>query len=166
VTSKFEIVDGYKLRKKVRVVIADEHGRFLLIQPHGYESDTWTLVGGGVEEGESDGQAILREIYEETGISALIALHMSTVRHWYQFSDRIKTQRKLDHDGQIAKIFFAVVASGSAVMIQKEEVRAFCWAALDQADNLINIPEQRNLFKEVIAEFKDYQLHFDASQRS
>jgi 8-oxo-dGTP pyrophosphatase MutT (NUDIX family) len=115
-TSKFEIVDGHKLRKKVRVVIANEHGRFLLIQPHGYGPDTWTLVGGGVEEGESDEQAILREIHEEIGISALIALHMSTARHWYQFSDRIKTQRKLDHDGQIAKVFFAVVTSGSDTM--------------------------------------------------
>lgn len=64
----FEIVDGHKLRKKVRAVIENEQGQFLLIQPHGYDSDAWTLVGGGVELDESDEQAILREIREKLAL--------------------------------------------------------------------------------------------------
>lgn len=44
-TSKYEYLNGHKLRKTVRAIIVNEDGEFLLIQPHGYEADTWTLVG-------------------------------------------------------------------------------------------------------------------------
>lgn len=103
--SKFEFLNGHKLRKTVRAIIANDDGEFLLIQPHGYEADTWTLVGGGVEDGESDEQAMLREIREEAGISSLTGIQLSAVKHWYCFSERINSERGLSHDGQIAKVF-------------------------------------------------------------
>jgi 8-oxo-dGTP pyrophosphatase MutT (NUDIX family) len=149
----FEIIDGRKLRKKVRVIIVDERGQFLLIQPYGYEDDAWTLVGGGVEEGENDWQAVLREIHEETGIKAVMALHMSTIRHSFHFSDSIKSRRKLDHDGQIASVFFAVVTAGQLIKAQVEEIKAYCWATWEEIDTLMKVPEQRSLFKEVVLEF-------------
>lgn len=157
-TSQFEVVDGYKLRKKVRAIIANENAEFLLIQPHGYKDDTWTLVGGGVEDGENDEQAIVREIYEETGIASLTGLHMSMARHWFCFSDRTKTQRNLDYDGQIAKVFFVTVASCSTVKIQKAEVQAFCWATPREVEKLIKVPEQKNLFREVVSEFANHPI--------
>lgn len=154
-TSMFEIVNGHKLRKKVRAVIENEQGQFLLIQPHGYDSDAWTLVGGGVELNESDEQAILREIREETGIDAVTRLHMSKAVHWFCFSDKIKQHRQLDHDGQIAKVFFAVVPTDAAVIIQQSEIQAFIWASPKEAEGLIKNLEQRNLFKEIVTEFRD-----------
>ena len=157
-TSKFEYVDGNKLRKKVRAIIANDKGEFLLIQPHGYKSDTWTFVGGGVESGESDEQAIVREIFEETGIYALVELHVSSARHWFRFSDQIKSTRALDYDGQIAKVFFVIVDSASVVQLQAEEIQAFCWASPVDVEELIKIPEQRGLFKEVVAQFKDHPI--------
>lgn len=154
-TSMFEIVNGHKLRKKVRAVIENEQGQFLLIQPHGYDSDAWTLVGGGVELNESDEQAILREIREETGIDAVIRLQMSKVVHSFSFSDKIKQQRQLDHDGQIARVFFAIVPTDTEVLIQESEIQAFFWASPMEAENLIKNLEQRNLFKEIVTEFRD-----------
>lgn len=156
--SKFEVVDGYKLRKKVRAVIANERSEFLLIQPHGYAADTWTLVGGGVEDGEDDEQAIIREIHEETGIATLTEIHPSAARHWYTFSDRVKTKRQLDHDGQIAKVFFVTVAADSVVKTQAAEVQAHCWASASEVETLIRVPEQQALFREVVAEFAHHPI--------
>jgi 8-oxo-dGTP pyrophosphatase MutT (NUDIX family) len=152
-TSRFEIIEGHKLRKKVRAVIADESGRFLLIQPHGYADGNWTLVGGGVEDGETDWHAILREIREETGITAVLNLQMSKEQHSFRFSERIKRERQLDHDGQIATIFYVVVLTGAAVQAQEAEIQAYRWADFDQIDQLIQNAEQRNLFFRTVSEF-------------
>jgi 8-oxo-dGTP diphosphatase len=45
---------------------------FLILLRHSQKPDgnTWGLPGGKVEAGESDSQAVLRELYEETGYQA------------------------------------------------------------------------------------------------
>jgi ADP-ribose pyrophosphatase YjhB (NUDIX family) len=50
-------------------VIRDAAGRLLLIK-RGHEPGTglWTLPGGRIEPGETDEQAVAREILEETGL--------------------------------------------------------------------------------------------------
>jgi 8-oxo-dGTP pyrophosphatase MutT (NUDIX family) len=48
------------------------NGKFLILLRHGHKPDgnTWGLAGGKVETGESDEQAIIRELAEETGYVA------------------------------------------------------------------------------------------------
>lgn len=50
-------------------IVASSTGRILLQlrAPHLSAGGTWSLVGGGVEPGESPEQALFREITEETG---------------------------------------------------------------------------------------------------
>src|SRR5258708_25636471 len=50
-------------------VIKDAAGRLLLIK-RGHEPDAglWTIPGGRIEPGETDQQAVAREILEETGL--------------------------------------------------------------------------------------------------
>ena len=56
------------------VVVSE--GRMLLtrISPIGYPAGMWTLPGGGVDHGESPGDAVRRELYEETGLVATSAV--------------------------------------------------------------------------------------------
>jgi 8-oxo-dGTP pyrophosphatase MutT (NUDIX family) len=53
------------------VVIVDDRILLTRISPVGYPSGTWTLPGGGVDHGESPHDAVVRELYEETGLQAL-----------------------------------------------------------------------------------------------
>ena len=54
----------------VGAIITDDAGRLLLIQRgHQPEAGRWSLPGGRVEAGESDEQALVRELHEETGLS-------------------------------------------------------------------------------------------------
>jgi 8-oxo-dGTP pyrophosphatase MutT (NUDIX family) len=43
----------------------------------------WTLPKGGIEEGESDEQAALREVREETGHGAVIDHLLGTIDYWF-----------------------------------------------------------------------------------
>jgi 8-oxo-dGTP diphosphatase len=54
----------------VGAVIKDDQGRLLLIK-RGHEpgAGLWSLPGGRVEPGETDDQALVREMQEETGLA-------------------------------------------------------------------------------------------------
>lgn len=62
-------------RVSARALLTDPDGRVLLIRVHDDEpldasdpvTDYWITVGGGVEAGESIGEAFVREVFEETG---------------------------------------------------------------------------------------------------
>lgn len=53
----------------VGAIITDEGGRLLMIKRgHAPEAGRWSLPGGRVQPGESDPQAVVREVAEETGL--------------------------------------------------------------------------------------------------
>jgi ADP-ribose pyrophosphatase YjhB (NUDIX family) len=54
----------------VGAVIKDEHGRLLLIK-RGHEPGLglWSIPGGRIEPGETDAEALVREVLEETGLA-------------------------------------------------------------------------------------------------
>jgi 8-oxo-dGTP diphosphatase len=53
----------------VGAIVTDGSGRLLLVRRgHAPEAGRWSLPGGRVEPGESDAQAVVREVHEETGL--------------------------------------------------------------------------------------------------
>jgi 8-oxo-dGTP diphosphatase len=53
----------------VGAIVKDAGGRLLLVQRgHDPEAGRWSVPGGRVEPGETDAQAIAREMLEETGL--------------------------------------------------------------------------------------------------
>jgi 8-oxo-dGTP pyrophosphatase MutT (NUDIX family) len=58
-------------RRAVRALVVDEQGRLLLFldSDHGLEPSAhwWDTPGGGVDPGEDDRDAVVRELWEETG---------------------------------------------------------------------------------------------------
>jgi 8-oxo-dGTP diphosphatase len=57
----------------VGAIIIDDEGRLLLIKRgHDPEAGRWSLPGGRIEAGETDEQAVVREIAEETGLRVAV----------------------------------------------------------------------------------------------
>ncbi len=56
-------------RKCIDVILENQNGDFFLIEEHNAENNSYArhFVGGGVEEGETEKEAILKEIKEESG---------------------------------------------------------------------------------------------------
>lgn len=71
-------------RRAARVVVVDPDGHVLMIQgfdPHRPEDAYWYTIGGGVEHGESDREAAVREVWEETGASISTEDLLGPVHH-------------------------------------------------------------------------------------
>jgi 8-oxo-dGTP pyrophosphatase MutT (NUDIX family) len=52
-------------RDAVRALVIDERDRVLLVR---FDSGVWAAPGGGIEPGESDADAVARELREELGL--------------------------------------------------------------------------------------------------
>ena len=53
----------------VGAVVTDEQGRLLLIKrEHEPGAGLWSIPGGRIEPGETDAEALVREMFEETGL--------------------------------------------------------------------------------------------------
>lgn len=65
----------------IGALVRDEAGRLLLIR-RGREPGRghWSLPGGRVEPGETDEQAVVREVLEETGLAVTVGTHVGAVR--------------------------------------------------------------------------------------
>ena len=63
--------DGLRHRRAARVILLDESDRVLLVRGHDAdqpERSWWFTVGGGIDPGETDVDAALRELREEVGL--------------------------------------------------------------------------------------------------
>jgi 8-oxo-dGTP diphosphatase len=67
----------------------DAHGRLLLIRrANDPGSGQWSLPGGRVEPGETDKEAVVRELFEETGLDVIPGTLVGTVsRGPYEIHD-------------------------------------------------------------------------------
>ena len=65
----------------VGAIIKDDLGRLLLIKRgHAPGAGLWSLPGGRIEPGETDAEALVREIREETGLAVEAGQLIGTVR--------------------------------------------------------------------------------------
>jgi len=69
--------EDYEIRKTVKAIIVNNNGEILLFGS--------SLVGGGVEEGETDEQALYREAMEEVGMQIEIGKSMGEVIQYRDF---------------------------------------------------------------------------------
>lgn len=108
-----------------KAIVLDAAGSFLLLQradTHPALAGYYDLPGGGVEEGEEPGAAVIREIREETGIQLSI--------------DRIKmlyTTTQLLHDRSYPTLLYVgYVTEVAPEVVISWEHKSYEWAPLDR----------------------------------
>ena len=65
----------------VGAIVTDEQGRLLMIK-RGHEpgAGLWSIPGGRIEPGETDAEALVREMLEETGLTVQVGRLLGTVQ--------------------------------------------------------------------------------------
>ena len=119
-------------RDAVRVVLADASGRMLLFQVETEEvpGGWWELPGGGIEPGESDREAAVREIREETGL-VLDPARIGAPAWRRDTTWRSRGKRRLQHEvvvsAQVAADQQAIVDGGRSPTEIEDYVTARWW---------------------------------------
>jgi len=115
-------------RENVAAIIINKDKKILMCE-HIWIDNAWQFPQGGIEEGESKEQAILRELGEEIGTDKLKILGEMNEKLKYQFPFYLK--EKYNFDGQV-QTFFLVYFYGDDSEIkfdkqEKPEFKAFEW---------------------------------------
>ena len=56
----------------VRVIIENDEKKILMVKQEHPERTVWMVPGGGIEEGETAAEAVVREMKEETGLDVTV----------------------------------------------------------------------------------------------
>ena len=123
----------------VAAIIRDESGRVLLMQQR--ESGRWSLPAGAIDPGESPREAIVREVFEETGLAVSAARLLEVVggadfRAEYANGDQV----------EFTICVFACETRGGELEAVDGEAMAFHWAEPDEVTDLLDHPFPARLF--------------------
>lgn len=150
--------DNLSYRKKSSAVVVDSENNFLLVQLHSYKEDNWNFCGGGIEDGEDEEKALLRELGEELGTSDFEIVKKSDYKKQYDWPDwmiagDIEKGKPNIYRGQ-EEAYFLVKFTGNKedIKIQEDELRAVRWVKYDQLKDHLTFDRHKNIVEEVIDE--------------
>ena len=155
--------DSTQYRPCVGTMLINAEGRvFVGKRIDTKEGDWWQMPQGGVDDGEDLDQAMLRELHEETGLTAdkveLVARMEEEL--FYDLPDDLKGKLwKGRYIGQRQR-WYCVRLTGSEADIDLEahkhpEFSDWKWIDAEQLPALI-IPFKKPIYEAVVAAFSDY----------
>ena len=124
-------------RAAAYVVCRDENDRLLLtrLRTAGFPSDgMWTMPGGGMDVGETPEQTAVRELHEETGLTATMGPILGMFSSWFTAEE--SWRNKPGHS--IAPVYLAQNLSGELREHFEEEgsTDAAQWFTLEEIRSL------------------------------
>ena len=145
-------------RRGVGAVLIDAEGKVFVARRIDTPGEAWQLPQGGIEEGETPRQAVLRELAEEIGTDKAEIIAESADWMAYdlpgELADTVWGGR---YRGQIQK-WFALRFTGADEDIdlsagERPEFTAAKWVAMEDLPRLI-VPFKRALYENIVAEFR------------
>jgi 8-oxo-dGTP pyrophosphatase MutT (NUDIX family) len=130
------------IRNEVQGVIFDRNDRRLVLLVRKRDTRVrrfhWRLLKGGVNRGETKVEALMREVFEETGLKNVSVLGEV---HSYQFLFR-ETLHNVSS-------FLVEADSKEAVRLQESELSDYLWTARDEADRLLYWANEKEALKKL-----------------
>ena len=126
-----------------------------------YNEDDWNFSGGGIEEGETAEEAVLRELGEELGTHKFKVLKQS--KELVQYDWPISTialrfkEKGSTYKGQTVN-YFLVEFTGDKIDLKPDpvELKNMKWVRYEELRDHFNFPHQWKTTKGILEEFKHF----------
>jgi ADP-ribose pyrophosphatase YjhB (NUDIX family) len=113
----------------------DRHGKLL-----------WSLPKGHIEDGENLEQTAVREVKEETGISARVLDSLGTIDYWF-VAERRRVHKTVHH--------FLLEAVGGELSDEDMEVTEVAWVPIAELEDRLAYTDERALVRKARRLFGD-----------
>ncbi|ASR38798.1 NUDIX hydrolase [Prauserella marina] len=98
----------------------------------------WSLPKGHIEDGETTEQTAMREVKEETGITAHVLQPLGTIDYWF-VAERRRVHKTVHH--------FVLEASGGELSDEDVEVTEVAWVPLSELERKLAYADERKLVR-------------------
>lgn len=148
-------------RPCVGIVLINARGEIFAGQRLDSTADAWQMPQGGIDAGEKPREAALRELWEETGVTADLVEFVAKTEDWVTYDLPPELLGKVwggKYRGQRQKWFlFRFLGSDEAIRIATEhpEFSRWRWIGADEMVGAI-VPFKRAVYAQVVAAFRPY----------
>ncbi|AWD21811.1 RNA pyrophosphohydrolase [Pseudogemmobacter blasticus] len=148
-------------RPCVGVVLVNREGLVFAGQRIDSPSPAWQMPQGGIDGDEKPKAAALRELWEETGVTADLVEFVAKTHGWVTYDLPPELLGKVwggKYRGQRQKWFlFRFLGSDDQIRIQTEHPEFSTWRWID-VDRMITeiVPFKRAVYEEVVRSFRAY----------
>ncbi len=143
------------------VALMNREGLLFAGQRRDSEVPAWQMPQGGIDRGEKPGEAALRELWEETGVTGDLVTLIDRTRGWVTYDLPPHLLGKVwggKYRGQKQKWFlYRLDGPDEAIRIDTEHPEFSAWRWI-QADELLAqiVPFKREVYAEVLAAFRPH----------
>lgn len=151
----------YLYRSGVGIVLINSDKKIFVGKRIDNNSDAWQMPQGGIDTGEDEDLAMLRELGEETGIDENKIKILAKSQNYFYYNLPYKLQKKFwggKYLGQRQRWYLAeFLGQDSDVNIATEipEFSQWKWIAKDEIIDAI-VQFKRDLYLEIIKEFSQF----------
>lgn len=155
-----EEIEKLPYRPCVGLMLVNGDGQVFVAQRNDRYTEAWQMPQGGVDKGEDPHEAALRELWEETGLTADMVTVEAESQDWLPYElphDLVPKIWKGRYRGQKQKWFllrFHGQDSDINIETEEPEFSAWKWAAPDTLIDAI-VPFKRDVYAAVLSEFRD-----------